>query len=67
MEDKLSDFLPEPTVTVTFTKGELDLLLHFAEIGHNHIYVRNNEGDRDVARKLDHVLVRLSNTLKASK
>lgn len=46
----------EQNVTINLTLAELDLLLHFATIGQNHIHVRNNYGDQDVAAQLDAVL-----------
>jgi hypothetical protein len=63
MDDQLSDFLPEPTVQVELTESDLDLLLHFAIIGHNMCYVRDGWGDRDVCREADPVILRLSNLL----
>lgn len=41
-----------------FTKEELDILIHFASIGQNYVIVRNNLGDREVAKDLDPVLAK---------
>lgn len=47
-------------IDVSLTHQELALLLHFATIGQNHIHVRNNFGDRDVAVQLDPIVRKLT-------
>ena len=47
--------------TITLTREELDLLIHFATIGQSHIIVRNAYGDREVCRELDPVLRKVWN------
>lgn len=38
------------------SKEEFETLLHFAYIGQNHVVIRNNHGDREVARELDDII-----------
>ena len=45
---------------VPFTKDELSLLLHFAEIGYNAMYERNNFGDRAVTKEFYPTLVKIA-------
>lgn len=46
----------EPTYNITLTEYELDTLMHFATLGQNYVIVRNNYGDREVAKELEPVL-----------
>lgn len=48
------------TFDVPLTKDELSLLLHFAEIGYNAMYERNNFGDRAVAREFYPTLLKIA-------
>ncbi len=53
-------------VDIKLSLADLDLLLHFATLGQNHVSVRNNYGDRAVAAELDPVLRSITNQLLAS-
>lgn len=41
-----------------FTKDELDILIHFATLGHNYVITRNNHGDREVAKEFEPTLIK---------
>jgi hypothetical protein len=50
----------DQTFDISLTKDELDLLLHFAEVGYNAMYERNNFGDRAVVREFYPTLVKIA-------
>lgn len=56
----------DSTFDIELTGEEIDLLLHFAEIGRENVYQRNNLGDRSVAAEVDPILRKLKEIWLAS-
>lgn len=56
----------DQTFTVPFTNGELGLLLHFAELGYNALYERNNFGDRAVTKEFYPTLLKIAGIVAAT-
>lgn len=53
----------DSTFDISLTGDELDLLIHFAEIGRGGVHERNNWGDRAVVREFDPTLLKLKKIL----